>query len=913
MAKRSRRNVSKQSGFALLSSLILLFVLSAVAVSIFYSTTSESSNSRTDMQKNTAFYGAEAAMEKMTADLGTLYAINRAPNLAAINNLTNPAFQPNVPGVFYPEYSINVPNIGGVPNSVSRNISSGPNAGLFAQIINMQLSATAQTAGAASANGSITGNEQIRMTRNIEVALIPVFQFGIFSQTNLDFFNGPPFGFGGRVFTNANLFLATGNGLRFTSKVQAVGQVVNDELANGVNATGNWAGPVEIPTAPNACPLPVTQPAPPACRTLGQGANAPPDEGSMTQFFGAAILNPNWANISTVTYGGMLQNGVTGVAPLNLPFVNAAPGVPPPNPYEIIRRPPNAENPVTPLGSSRLYNQAQIRILLDDVQANLPGGPKPGDINLATYTTPGGPAPLVAPPGAATPVLGPAATAGPQSIAQGVEFQGCKDGKGNPILCAGWDPAWVNPNPKSYGLANIWPLNSGWLRVEYRNAAGNYIPVTQEWLNLGFARQAQQGGPTPNSELNITNTIHPNAILLLQYPAVNPQSPPRFAPAAPQVGWYPINMYDPREGETRDNNPALPFVGNASCAVGGVMNVIEIDMENLRRWLLGNIGVSGPAVENVTQNGYVVYFSDRRGMQLAPGAVELNGEYGFEDVINIGNADGAPNGVLDLGEDVNSNLTLDVYGTATIGNGFGIPAANANPYTAAGRMPSCDPTARVNRVTGPRHVFRAVNGSLGHVPVITGAPAACPGGTTIASENPVYVLGNYNANAALNFGNLGPNGVPEASSAVIADAVTLLSGSYTDLRGLQNPTNLPARGASTSFYRMAIAAGKNINFPAPVAFAPSSGDFGTDGGVHNFLRYIEAWGGQTLNYQGSLVSFYFSRQAVGVFKCCNIVYNPPTRNYNFDLNFQSPCRMPPGTPTFQTIDNLGYKQDLSPQ
>jgi hypothetical protein len=25
-------------------------------------------------------------------------------------------------------------------------------------------------------------------------------------------------------------------------------------------------------------------------------------------------------------------------------------------------------------------------------------------------------------------------------------------------------------------------------------------------------------------------------------------------------------------------------------------------------------------------------------------------------------------------------------------------------------------------------------------------------------------------------------------------------------------------------------------------------DFGTDGGVHNFLRYLEEWGGQTSNY-----------------------------------------------------------------
>jgi hypothetical protein len=192
------------------------------------------------------------------------------------------------------------------------------------------------------------------------------------------------------------------------------------------------------------------------------------------------------------------------------------------------------------------------------------------------------------------------------------------------------------------------------------------------------------------------------------------------------------------------------------------------------------------------------------------------------------------------------------------------------------------------------------------------------GGTTIASENPVYVQGNYNANAASDFRSvLTPPG--EVAAAVIADAVTLLSVNYTDLRSLANPTALGNRPAATSFFRLAIAGGKNINFTAPqiLGFWTSSDDFGTDGGVHNFLRYVEDWnpksGQQTSNYLGSLVSFYYSRQAVGVFKCCTVVYGAPKRDYAFDQNFLDPAKLPPGTPRFQDIDNLGYHQDFSPQ
>jgi len=48
------------------------------------------------------------------------------------------------------------------------------------------------------------------------------------------------------------------------------------------------------------------------------------------------------------------------------------------------------------------------------------------------------------------------------------------------------------------------------------------------------------------------------------------------------------------------------------------------------------------------------------------------------------------------------------------------------------------------------------------------------------------------------------------------------------------------RLATISYYRVAAMGGKGVSFPQPTAFT-SSQDFGTDGGLHNFLRYIEDW------------------------------------------------------------------------
>ena len=51
--------------------------------------------------------------------------------------------------------------------------------------------------------------------------------------------------------------------------------------------------------------------------------------------------------------------------------------------------------------------------------------------------------------------------------------------------------------------------------------------------------------------------------------------------------WYPINFYDAREGENRDNMRAAT---DDSCTTNGVMNAVEIDVGNLKRWLANSSG-----------------------------------------------------------------------------------------------------------------------------------------------------------------------------------------------------------------------------------------------------------------------------------------------------------------------------------
>jgi hypothetical protein len=141
----------------------------------------------------------------------------------------------------------------------------------------------------------------------------------------------------------------------------------------------------------------------------------------------------------------------------------------------------------------------------------------------------------------------------------------------------------------------------------------------------------------------------------------------------------------------------------------------------------------------------------------------------------------------------------------------------------------------------------------------------------------------------------------------------MLSNNFNDIRSFMSPHNVGAsRAALTTYYRVAVISGKGLAFPRPNSNVQDHTDFGTDGGAHNFLRYIENWGGQALNYRGSIISFYINRQAVGTYKCCDVVYSPPSRGYNFDTDFLTPALLPPRTPMFRDINTLTFRQLLRP-
>ena len=151
-------------------------------------------------------------------------------------------------------------------------------------------------------------------------------------------------------------------------------------------------------------------------------------------------------------------------------------------------------------------------------------------------------------------------------------------------------------------------------------------------------------------------------------------------------------------------------------------------------------------------------------------------------------------------------------------------------------------------------------------------------GLTFVTDNPVYIQGNWNTGQNPPSSASTPDSTKPMDpsyawrpSAIIADAVTLLSGAWQD----NSSSNVKQRPASNTTVNAALVAGN----------VPSGGPENTySGGAENFVRFLEDWTGKTFTYYGSMVQLYSSKYATGTWGKAN-VYSPATLKWYFDEKF----------------------------
>ena len=165
------------------------------------------------------------------------------------------------------------------------------------------------------------------------------------------------------------------------------------------------------------------------------------------------------------------------------------------------------------------------------------------------------------------------------------------------------------------------------------------------------------------------------------------------------------------------------------------------------------------------------------------------------------------------------------------------------------------------------------------------------GPMTFATNHPIYVQGHYNSDS---------NWQP---SALVADAITLLSEDWNDDEHY-TPVQLRPIAKDTDVYAAIMAGHSGTPCDHEAAGCGATSPYG--GGLENFPRFLEDWNPEILKFRGSLVSLSYAQQATGLWGN-GPYYRPPVRDWEFDMRFDQPENMPPGTPVVGNVIHTAFR------
>ena len=152
-------------------------------------------------------------------------------------------------------------------------------------------------------------------------------------------------------------------------------------------------------------------------------------------------------------------------------------------------------------------------------------------------------------------------------------------------------------------------------------------------------------------------------------------------------------------------------------------------------------------------------------------------------------------------------------------------------------------------------------------------------GLTVASENPIYVQGNFNS-------------TNKKPAAVLGDAVNFLSNSWNDSKSWGSKNN---RVASSTVVNVSYLTGNTET---------TSSNY--NGGFENLPRFLEKWSGRRFTWKGSAVNLWYSQQANSPWN--GSYYSPPIRDWSYDSDLDDPNKLPPETPVVRVFQRTGWKQ-----
>ncbi len=309
--------------------------------------------------------------------------------------------------------------------------------------------------------------------------------------------------------------------------------------------------------------------------------------------------------------------------------------------------------------------------------------------------------------------------------------------------------------------------------------------------------------------------------------------------------------------------------GAVRTAEHGAKEIAAPDIATIKRFVETETGSGGDYTYDAASGEYVAvapgmgdyekgFYHERANVVIIDGVVYKNGEV-FDSWPDV-TGDGYPDSPIS--ESTFYDAREETYVTVTNVD-MGI-LAEAGAWPDNGLLYAARTDASVEQPNGIR---------------ITNA-ATLVGPLTIATENPLYTLGDFNRDH--------PNS-PKRPAAIMTDAFNVLSDRWDDskLPGERPPD------ANPTYINAAIMTG-----------AHPTEDGAYNGGFENLPRFHERWNGSPANILGSFVHGWHSEIAMGKWAYGDDRYTALSRDWDYDRDFDDPGFLPPFTPKVTYIKRV---------
>jgi len=269
------KTFKSEGGFTTLIFLSLLLMLTLLGINAIMTSTTDVDIAGYELNSSYALYAAEAGLEQGAALVQDQYNKFGVP----------PSVLPNdtfLVGNYGVRYVVTKPGV-----TRSTVLTTGAYRGLFSLSDEYVITAVASSA-----------NQKAKTTlqMTVDASVVPVYQFAVFYENNLEIAPGPAMVLGGRVHSNNDMYLESDNSLRIDSWTTAAGNIFHGRAPNSGMAVGT--GDVQI-----------------------KDANGVYKSMKNTDGTWLDATKADWVNNSISRWGGMVEDKSHGMTQLKLPVV----------------------------------------------------------------------------------------------------------------------------------------------------------------------------------------------------------------------------------------------------------------------------------------------------------------------------------------------------------------------------------------------------------------------------------------------------------------------------------------------------------------------------------------------------------------------------------------------------------------